>query len=530
MVISLDFCMLVGEKNLMSGTITQERGPALPSTVAPAPSAESDPRRWLALLVVAIAQLMVVLDATIVNIAMPEATKALGIDDANRQWMLTAYTLSFGALLLLGGRIADYVGRKRVFIIGLLGFAAASALGGLAQNEAMLFGARALQGAFGALLAPAALSLITVTFTDVKDRAKAFGVFGAISGAGAAIGLIMGGLLTQYANWRWCLLVLTPIAIVAALLARPIVRESKAEGNTKYDIPGTILATGGLFALVYGFVKAAPDQATGESGWGKPVTLTLFAVAAALLAAFFYVESRSANPMLPLRVLASRNRGGSFVVSILLGAGLLGMFLFMTYYFQGTLGWSPLKSGLAYLPFSAAIIVTAGAGSALVPKVGPLRMMAIGGLLATGSLIWLSQLKFDSSYPGMILPIFVLMALGMGGIFVPLGNTALTGVSPHDAGVASALLNATQQIGGSLGVALLNTVFITASTNFFKSHPPTAPDPAAIHGAALSASIHGYDMGFTVSAVLLAAATLAIILFIRDSKEQPAGAPAPHLG
>jgi EmrB/QacA subfamily drug resistance transporter len=514
----------------MSGTVTHQRGSTALSTAHATSPPDLDPKRWLALFVIAIAQLMVVLDATIVNIAMPEATRALGIDDANRQWMLTAYTLSFGALLLLGGRIADYVGRKKVFIIGLLGFAAASALGGLAQNEAMLFGARALQGAFGALLAPAALSLITVTFTDIKDRAKAFGVFGAISGAGAAIGLIMGGLLTEYANWRWCLLVLTPIAIFAALMARPIVRESKAEGNTKYDIPGTILATTGLFALVYGFTKAAPDAVTHESGWGKPVTLTLFAVAAVLLTAFFYVESKSKNPMLPLRVLANRNRGGSYIVSILLGAGLLGMFLFMTFYFQGTLHWSPLKSGLAYLPFSAAIILIAGVGSALLPKVGPLKMMATGGVLATAALIWLTSLKADSSYVGMIMPIFVLMATGMGLIFVPLGNTALTGVSPHDAGVASATLNATQQIGGSLGVALLNTVFITAMTNFASANPPTSPQPAAVQGAMLDAQIHGYDMGFTVSAILMGAATLAIFLFIRNTKGQSESAPAAHLG
>jgi EmrB/QacA subfamily drug resistance transporter len=514
----------------MSGTITEQRGSSArfnaPTTSPPGP----DPKRWLALIVILIAQLMVVLDATIVNIAMPEATKALSIDDANRQWMLTAYTLSFGALLLLGGRIADYVGRKKVFIIGLLGFAGASALGGLAQNAAMLFGARALQGAFGALLAPAALSLITVTFTEVKDRAKAFGAFGAISGVGAAIGLVMGGLLTQYANWRWCLLVLTPVAIIAALLARPIVRESKAEGDTKYDIPGTILATGGLFALVYGFTKAAPDPVTFESGWGKPITLTLFAIAAVMLGAFVYVESKSKNPMLPLRVLANRNRGGSFLVSILLGAGMMGMFLFMTFYFQATLHWSPLKSGLAYLPFSGALIVTAGIGSTLLPKLGPLKMMAAGGVLATISLAWLTQLKADSPYVGMILPIFIIMAVGMGLIFVPLGNTALTGVSTHDAGVASATLNATQQIGGSLGVALLNTVFITATTNFLQANPPTGAGPAAMGQAQLNASIHGYDQGFTVSAILFAAATLAIVLFIRNTKDQSAAAPAAHVG
>jgi EmrB/QacA subfamily drug resistance transporter len=513
----------------MSRTITEQRGTVTGSVASATAPREADPKRWFALAVIAIAQLMVVLDATIVNIAMPEATRALGIDEANRQWMLTAYTLSFGALLLLGGRIADYVGRKKVFIIGLLGFAAASAIGGLAQNAATLFGARALQGAFGAILAPAALSLITVTFTDIKDRAKAFGVFGAISGAGSAIGLILGGLLTQYANWRWCLLVLTPVSIIAALLARPAIRESKAEGNTKYDIPGTILATGGLFALVYAFVKAAPDG-SGHSGWGKPVTLTLFATAAVLLVSFVFVEVRSKNPMLPMRVLLHRNRGGSYVVSILLGAAMMGMFLFMTYYFQGTLGWSPLRSGLAYLPFSAAIIVTAGIGSSLLPKLGPLSMMATGAILATGALAWLSQLKADSSYPKMILPIFLLMAVGMGCIFLPLGNTALTGVSPHDAGVASATLSATQQVGGSLGVAVLNTVFITAATNFVKEHPPTSADPAAIGQAKLDAAIHGYDMGFTVSAILFAAAAVAIVLFIRNSKEQMANVPAAHLG
>jgi len=523
---------LLGGTSVMSRAITERQagvqgGTAAPTTEPP----HADPRRWLALFVIALAQLMVVLDATIVNIAMPEATRALNIDDANRQWMLTAYTLSFGSLLLLGGRIADYVGRKKIFIVGLLGFAAASALGGLAQNEATLFAARALQGAFGALLAPAALSLITVTFTDIKDRAKAFGVFGAISGAGAAIGLIMGGLLTEFANWRWCLLVLTPIAIVTALMARSIVRESKAAGDTKYDIPGTILATGGLFALVYGFVKAAPDRVTGESGWEKPITLTLFAVAAIMLIAFVFVQLKSKNPTLPMRVLLNRNRGGSYIVSVLLGAGLLGMFLFMTYYFQGTLGWSPLKAGLAYLPFSAAIIVTAGIGSNLLPRLGPLTMMATGGVLATASLVWLSRLEAGSSYAGMILPIFVMMAVGMGLIFLPLGNTALTGVSPHDAGVASATLNATQQIGGSLGVALLNTVFITAQTNFFKANPPASADPAAVGQARLDAAIHGYDTGFTVSAVLLGAATVAILLFIRNTKDQmEQGAAAAHVG
>lgn len=490
----------------------------------PAGASAVDPKRWLALAVIAIAQLMVVLDGTIVNIAMPSAQEALDISDANRQWIVTAYTLAFGGLLLLGGRIADYVGRKKIFLIGLIGFALASALGGIATNAVTLFAARGLQGVFGALLAPAALSLITVTFTDVKDRAKAFGVFGAISGVGAAIGLIMGGLLTDYASWRWCLLVNIPIALAAFALAIPIVKESRAHGNTKYDIPGTVLATGGLVALVYGFTKAAED------GWTAGVTLIFFAIAAVMLVGFVIFESRSANPLLPLRVVLHRNRGGSFLTSVLLGAGMLGMFLFMTYYFQGTLHYSPLRSGIAYLPFSFALIITAIVASGLLPKVGPRAMMTVGGLLATGAMVWLTQLKIDSSYATFILPDLVVMAVGMALVFVPLGNTSLTGVDDHDAGVASATLNATQQIGGSLGIALLNTVFTTATASYIEDHGPQE--------AALGA-VHGYNVAFTVSAVLLGASTLIVFLLIRNTKEDtttsvtddaPAPAAAVHVG
>ena len=456
-----------------------------------------DPRRWLALTVLAIAQLMVVLDATIVNIAMPSAQIALHISTADRQWILTAYTLAFGGLLLLGGRIADYVGRKRIFLIGLVGFAGASALGGAAQNAPMLFAARGLQGAFGALLAPAALSLITVTFTDVKDRAKAFGVFGAIQGVGAALGLIMGGVLTEYANWRWCLFVNIFIAVIAFAMAVPIVKESKAEGNTKYDIPGTVLVTGGLVSLVYAFTNAATNS------WTATSTLAYFGIAAVLLIGFVIFESRTANPLLPMRVILHRNRGGSYLTSIVLGAGLMGMFLFMTYYFQETLGYSPLKTGISYLPFSGALIITAIVASSLLPRFGPRAVMTAGGLLATGGMVWLTQLKIDSSYVGMILPAFIILAVGMGAVFVPLSNTALTGVGNHDAGVASAMVNTTQQIGGSLGVALLNTVFTTAAASYGKTHGP-----------ALGA-VHGYNVAFTVSAGLLATAALVIFLMIR---------------
>ncbi|HEX3567499.1 MAG TPA: MFS transporter, partial [Acidimicrobiales bacterium] len=340
------------------------------SSLLDAPSSPSDlagpdPKRWLALGIVAVAQLMVVLDASIVTIALPSAQHGLHISTGNRQWVITAYTLAFGGLLLLGGRIADYIGRKRAFIIGLIGFAAASALGGVAVSSGMLFGARALQGAFAALLAPAALSLITVTFTEVKERATAFGVYGAISGGGAAIGLILGGVLTEFASWRWCLLVNVPIAIVTALAAIPVVRESRAHGNTSYDIPGALTITLGLVSLVYGFSKAEQD------GWASSTTVAFLLIAVALMVTFVVIELRSKNPLLPMRIILERTRGGSYLASFLTGAGLMGMFLFLTYYFQGSLHYSALKSGFAFLPFSAGIIVAAGVASRILPKVGP---------------------------------------------------------------------------------------------------------------------------------------------------------------
>jgi EmrB/QacA subfamily drug resistance transporter len=475
-----------------------------------------DGRRWLALAVIAIAQLMVILDATVVNIALPSAQRALHISDADRQWIVTAYTLTFGGLLLLGGRIADYFGRRRTFIIGLIGFAAASGLGGAATSGGTLFAARALQGVFGALLAPAALSLITVTFTEAKERARAFGVFGAISGGGAAIGLISGGLLTQYANWRWCLLVNVPVALVALLAAIPIVRESKATGNTRYDIPGAVLATGGLTALVYGFTKAATEA----DHWRAPLTLTWLGVAAVLLVAFVWWESRTTHPLLPLRVVLDRNRGVAYLVSILIGSGMLGMFLFMTYYLQLTLGYSALRTGVAYLPFSGGIIVGATVAAQLLPRVGPRVLMTAGGLLATASMVWLTRLDLHSSYLTDILPAFIGMSVGMGLVFVPLSSTALSGVGNHDAGVASAMVNTTQQVGGSLGTALLNTIFTTAVAGYLTSH---APSPLIRADAA----IHGYNVAFTVSAALLATAALLAALFIRKPAETVAVGEPP---
>ena len=463
-----------------------------------------DPRRFRALGIIGLAQLMIVLDASVVTIALPSAQRALHISVANRQWMLTAYTLAFGGLLLLGGRIADYVGRKKMFVISLFGFAAASALGGLAQDSAMLFGARAVQGAFAAIMAPASLSLLTVTFTEPRERARAFGVYGAIAGSGAAIGLVLGGLLTQYASWRWTLLINVPIALVAALLASIEIKESRAEGNSRYDIPGAVTVTGGLLALVYGFTRAASD------GWTATVTLSLLAAAVVLLTSFVVLEMRSKHPLLPLRVVLDRSRGGAYLTSLLVGIALLGTFLFLTYYLQGTLHYSALKTGFAFLPFSAGIIAGAGLASGLLPRLGPRPLMLVGLVLGTAGLAWFTQIGVHTAYVSYVLPAEVIVSFGMGLVFVPLSSTALIGVLPHDAGVASALVNATQQVGGSLGTALLNTVAASATASFLVAHGASATELAA-------GLVHGYTTAFTVSAALLAAAFFATLLLIRAS-------------
>jgi EmrB/QacA subfamily drug resistance transporter len=478
-------------------------------------SAEPDPRRWSILAVVVIAQLMVVLDASIVTIALPSAQKALHISVANRQWVITAYTLAFGGLLLLGGRIADFGGRKRMFGVGLVGFAAASALGGLATDQAMLFGARALQGAFAALMAPAALSILTITFqSDPRERAKAFGAYGAVSGAGGAIGVLAGGVLTQYASWRWCLLVNVPIALLAAFAAGRVVHESRAEGTTRYDLPGALLSTSGLVSLVYGFTKASSD------GWGSPVTLTLLSVAVALLVAFVVVETRSSHPLLPLRVVAERNRGGSYLASFLLGAGLFAMFVFLSYYMQGVLHYSALKAGIAFLPFAVGIVVAAAASSSLVPRIGPRIPMTAGMLVGAIGLAWLTQIGVHTSYWAYVFGPELLMSLGLGFAFPALSSTALTNVDDKDSGVASALVNTTQQIGGSLGTALLNTVAATATANY-----------VAVHGRLLlpEGLVHGYSVAFAIGAGFLVLAALVSAVLVNGRPrmaESPVEGPA----
>jgi EmrB/QacA subfamily drug resistance transporter len=447
------------------------------------------------------AQLMVVLDATVVNIALPHAQAALHISNDNRQWVVTAYSLAFGGLLLLGGRIADFTGRKRAFLIGIVGFAAASAVGGLATSEAMLFASRAFQGAFAALLAPAALSILTITFEHGSARAKAFGVYGAISAGGAAVGLLLGGILTQYASWRWTLLINAPIAILAGLAALRFVPESKAAGDTRYDIPGAISVTGGLAALVFGFAKASTD------GWASATTLVSIALGVVLLFTFAISERRSSHPLMPLRIPLQRNRGGSYLATLAIGAGIIGAFLFLIYYMQVVKHYSPITTGLATLPITGIIVIAAGIATALLRRVGPRIIMTVGSTIGAAGMLLLAQSTVSSAYTH-ILASELIFGFGLGLAFTPLQNTATHGVANDDAGVASALTNATQQIGGALGAALFNTFYATAVTSYLASHAHSSV--VQIH-----ALVHGYDTAFLWSAGALALGAIVSFVLIQ---------------
>ncbi|RDI53377.1 MFS transporter [Nocardia mexicana] len=460
-------------------------------------------RRWWALVVLSITQLIIVLDATIVTISLPYAQADLGIREADKQWVLTAYTLMFGGLLLLGGRLADYLGRRRILVVGLVGFAAASALAGAATTGGALFAGRALQGVFAALLAPSALSLVSVTFTETRDRARAFAVFGGVSGAGLALGLIGGGALTEYTSWRWCLLINTPIALVTALVAvAVVVRDIPVPRTGSYDIPGVVTVTAALVATVYGFNRAA------EAGWGAASTVVLLAAGAGLLAAFVVIESRVADPLLPLRIPGEINRGGAFLVALLAPVAIYAMFLFLSYYFQNTLGYSPLQAGLAFLPFPVGIVVSAGLASQLLPKVGPRPLMLSGALLCVVGLAYLAQLSVGDSYGTGVLPAAIVFALGMAQIFVAMQATAMHGIRERDIGVASGLLNAVQQIGAAIGTALLTTIAVQVSERYAQHHR-SEPDVAA------RAAIHSYDTGFYWGAGFFLIAAMVIALTIR---------------
>ncbi|WP_259454512.1 MFS transporter [Streptomyces ginkgonis] len=466
----------------------------------------ADPRRWWALAVIGLAQLLVVLDATVVNIALPSAQQDLGMTDAGRQWVVAAYTLPFGGLLLLGGRIADLAGRRRMFLLGLAGFGAASALGGAAPGPGALFAARALQGAFAALLAPAALSLLTTLFTSARDRARAFGVYGALSGGGAAAGLLAGGILTEYLDWRWCLYVNVPLVALALAGCALLRRDPPRPGGGRLDLPGTLLGCGGLLALVAAFAEA-------EGGWDRPVVAVLLVTGALALLAFTRVEWRAAHPLLPLRVVADRSRGGAFLAVGVPQVGLFGLFLFLTYYFQAVLGYSPVEAGLAFLPLSAAMGVGAAviARRALARGVPARHLMAGALLVAAAGMVLLTGLEAGTGevFAVRLLPAQLLIGAGIGCAVMPAMITASAGVDQRDAGVAAALVNSAQQIGGSLGIALLNTV----ATSVAAAHPAGGGAPAAL--------VHGYTVALWVGVgFLLLAAVLAGVLV--PSRRPPA--------
>ncbi|MBG0854350.1 MFS transporter [Streptomyces spinoverrucosus] len=495
----------------------------VPRTGAPGASAAADPHRWWGLVVIALAQLMVVLDSTIVNIALPSAQDELGMSDSNRQWVITAYTVAFGGLLLLGGRIADLVGRKRTFVIGLIGFAGASALGGAAVGPGMLFGARALQGAFAAVLAPSALSLLATTFTDPRERGKAFGIFGALAGSGSATGFIVGGLLTEYLNWRWCLYVNTPIAILALIGAFVVLRDRPGRPGARLDVPGVLLGCGGLVPIVYGFSEAE------SRGWTDTLVLGLLAGGVALLVAFVWWQARAPLPLLPLHIIKDRDRAGCFLTMMLAIMGMFGLFLFMTYYFQVVLGYSPARTGLAFVPVTAATVIgsTQIAGR-LLQHVPPRTLMAPGMVLSATGMVMLTRLTVDSSYTTDILPGLILAGFGMGLTYMPVFATVTAGVAPQDSGVTSATLNTSQQVGGSIGTALLNTIANTSTAGFLAAHLTDSAWPAEVTREAF---VHGYTVANWCAAglMLVAALVTALLVTARAPKHgAPTKAPLPE--
>ncbi|MEK9522050.1 MFS transporter [Streptomyces sp. NPDC087908] len=436
-----------------------------PTPTATAPHGSGGDGKGIALFVIASCQLMVVLDITIVNIALPHIQTALDFSTTSLAWVVNAYTLTFGGLLLLGGRAGDILGRRRVFIFGVLLFGLASLLCGLAQSEWQLLAARALQGVGGAIASPTSLSLITTTFDEGPERNRAFGVFAGVSAGGGAIGLVAGGMLVQWLDWRWIFFVNVPIALVIALLTPRHVKES-ARRPGHFDLTGALTSTLGMVALVYGFIRAA------QEGWRDPYTIGSFVAAVVLLATFIMVERRSQQPITPLRMFADRNRSGTYAIMLCLAAAIFGMFFFLTLFVQQVLGFSPLATGMAFLPVSAIIGVGAGLTSNLLPRYGPKPFMVTGSVLAAAGLAWLTLTDVHSSYLGSVLGPILVFGLGMGFMFVSLTIMALSNVEQRDTGAASGLLNAMQQVGGSLGLSILVTVFGTASRNEAETQVP----------------------------------------------------------
>jgi EmrB/QacA subfamily drug resistance transporter len=489
-----------------------------PSRLHATADALTDPhyeRRWLILVVLCLAQLMLVVDSTIVNVALPSAQRALRFSTANREWVVTAYVLAFGSLLPLGGRMSDLWGRKLMFVLGAIGFAAASAVGGAAQSFTMLVAARAAQGVFGALLAPAAISMIAVTFTDPAERAKAFGVFGAIGGSAGAMGLLLGGVFTSYVSWRWCMFVNVAFGALALFGALTLLTNSANPDKPRLDVLGTLLATVGLFGIVFGTAKAETN------GWGATITDVSIAVGVVVLIAFLLSQRRGSYPLMPLHVIADRTRGAGLLSLFLSSIVLFTSFLFLTYYFQGVLRYSPVKTGLAFLPLTLSL----GAAAALVQTKLQARLptrafFAVGlGLGAIGCAL-LAQVTVDSPYTGWVLGGLILIGLGFGTSAVIALDISSVGVAPEDTGVAGSLANVSQQIGPAIGIALLSTVAATATTHYTQQH-------AGVQSLAAQATVHGFVVAFWYGAVIFAAGAVICTLLVRNVPGRTPSIPSP---
>jgi len=485
-------------------------------------------KRWWILAVLGLAQLMVILDTTIVNIALPTAQHALHFSDADRQWIVTAYSLAFGSLLLLGGRIGDIIGRKRALLIGLVGFAVASAVGGASTNFIMLVGARTVQGAFGALLAPSVLALLTTTFSEPAERGKAFGIYGGIAGAGGGLGLLLGGILTSFASWRYTLFVNLIFAAVATVGALLWLKNDKGSDHDPLDFPGLFMVTGGLFSLVYGFSHAD------TTSWTNHYTIGFLALGVVLLGSFAWFETRAKFPLLPMRIVLSRTRGGSMLAMLFASVGIFGVFLFLTYYLQSTLGWSPVKTGLGFLPMVGALALMAQVSNrVLLPRFGPRPIIPVGLLVAAAGLYELHNVGVDTSYMSHVLPYIIVLGFGFGLSLAPAFSTGTLGLSPQDAGVGSAAVNTSQQIGGSIGTALLNTLAASATAAFLVGSAVTAATTKA-------AALHGYTTAFLWAALIFVAGAVVAAFVLKTGnlatlagtdREEPtdAGANRAHL-
>lgn len=470
-----------------------------------------DPRRWWALAAIAIAQLLIVVDGTIMNIALPSVQRSLHLSDPSRQWVITIYALTYGGLLLLGGRISDLIGRKRAILIGMIGFALASAVGGAAQSGSLLLVARAGQGVAGALLTPSAVALLAATFTSPSERGRAFGIYGAFMGSGSGIGVIAGGLLTEYLNWRWAMYVSVPIALIAGAGVLYAVKPVPRQNQSRIDVIGAALVTGGLMALVFGFSRAE------EESWSAGITIASLAAGVALLVGFVFIERVVANPLLPLRVILDRRRGSSYLAALAMSVGTFGAFFFLTFYLQNILGYSPIKTGLAFLPFTAAVLIGARFVSPLMSRL-PVRNMLVPGLISAAiALGLLSLVDIDSGYWTHVLPVFLLLGIGPALVFLPANYNATLNAGA-DTSVAGASVMTSQQIGSALGTAVLSTIAGTAAANYLDSHSQTSD-------LVSKAAVHGFNVASLAGAAFLLITAIAIVAIA--GREAPPSSAQP---